>query len=523
MSSTEQTETKDKSELDVENAEKTEIKAPDAQEARLSAKSDIDLIQSFNPNKHSGSAGGDEFESIQIVALDPKGKEQIVAERPKGGTVKLFGHIEKNDSTESGMQAFRNLANIPFEQQIQIIGQALYSGVDQYLIDQRQSALGSVVGAVEGVGHLAEDFARIADFGATLILGDNERAGQMGAEFGQSVGESIVGGVRLFKASEAYLNELGASGDYSKPFRDLAVVATVLNDRWKDLPPFEQERLKAQIATEMFGGSLLGMGAKGTISKAKTFTEVLDSVAEQALKHGIKKTEIVKKTVKSIATTIGDMLQPEYALPGGGKIKFGQELTDSAKKSEHFLAMMGRSGEHIPTKKPLFLAPGKNKVLNSAEMDACGGIEKLKNMTDGELASIGLKRFELPKMKLDGDEFSIKATIPGDNHAWFHAEPSSDGTLLIRHVDKGSLPEGSGAYFAAEALQAHNIKNITKVILHHVIHPDSFSAYQAGKLAENTYVAGHAAKMLRLLGLKPISFRYQEVGSSVNIIIETGR
>ncbi|MDX2106001.1 MAG: hypothetical protein SFY67_06320 [Candidatus Melainabacteria bacterium] len=522
MSSTEQNEKTEKSDLD--RVQESEAQAPDAQEARLSAKSDIELALNLNPNKHSGSAGGDDMESIQIVALDPKGKEQVIAERPKGeGSVKLFGRVEKHDSTDAGLQAFKDLSNVPLEKQIQIIGLALSTGLDQYLIEQRQRTLGSIVGTVEGVGHIAEGFAKIADFGAALILGDNERAGQMGAEFGQSVGEAIVSGVRLFQASEAYLNELGASGDFSKPFRDLAIAGSVLNERWSQLPPFEQERLKSQIATELIGNSLFGMGAKGAISKAKTYTEVLDSVTEQAIKHGIKKSESVKKAAKAIATTIDDMLQPEYALPGGGKIKFGQELSESAKKSEHFLKMVGRSGEHIPSKKPLFLAPGKNKILNEAEMDACGGVEKLKSLSDGELASIGLKRFELPKMRLDKDEFSIKATIPGDNRAWFHAEPSTEGTLLIRHVDKGSLPFGAGAHFAAEALQAHDIKDIKKVILHNIIHPDSVRAYKAGELAENTYVAKHAAKMLKQLGIIPISFKYQEVGSSVNIIIETGR
>ncbi len=232
MSSTEQNESNEKA--GIEQKEKPEIKAPDAQEARLSAKSDIELALNLNPNKHSGSAGGNDMESIQIVALDPKGKEQVIAERPKNETktLTLHGRVEKTDSIESGLQAFRELANVPLEKQIEIIGLALSAGVDQYLLEQRQRALGSLVGTVEGIGHIAEGFAKIADFGAALILGDNERAGQMGAEFGQSIGETIVSGVRLFQASEVYLNELGASGDYSKPFRDLAMVGSALNERW---------------------------------------------------------------------------------------------------------------------------------------------------------------------------------------------------------------------------------------------------------------------------------------------------
>lgn len=522
MSSTEQNEKTEKSELN--RLDTSEVKAPDAQEARLSAKSDLELALNLNPNKHSGSAGGDDMESIQIVALDPKGKEQVIAERPKGdGSVKLFGQVEKHDSTDASLQAFKDLSNVPLEKQIQIIGLALSTGLDQYLIEQRQRTLGSIVGTVEGVGHIAEGFAKIADFGAALILGDNERAGQMGAEFGQSVGEAIVSGVRLFQASEAYLNELGASGDYSKPFRDLAIAGYVLNERWSQLPPFEQERLKSQIATELIGNSLFGMGAKGAISKAKTFTELLDSVTEQAIKPGIKKGESVKKAVKAIATTIDDMLQPEYALPGGGKIKFGQELSESAKKSEHFLKMVGRSGEYTPAKKPLFLAPGKNKILNEAEMDACGGVEKLKNMTDGELASIGLKRFELPKMRLDKDEFSIKATIPGNRKAWFIAQRKSPGNIVLEQVDSGDLPEGAGGHFLAEALIGHRELPTESITLKNVINKESLDAIKAGVPPEATKVGRLTTKALKEMGIKPLSYSYEYQGDAINIVIKTSR
>ena len=57
--------------------------SPDVQAAKLAGASDIKAFQSTNSNLHSGTAGGDAHESIQIVALDERGKERIVAERPK--------------------------------------------------------------------------------------------------------------------------------------------------------------------------------------------------------------------------------------------------------------------------------------------------------------------------------------------------------------------------------------------------------------------------------------------------------
>ena len=85
------------------------------------------------------------------------------------------------------------------------------------------------------------------------------------------------------------------------------------------------------------------------------------------------------------------------------------------------------------------------------------------------------------------------------------------------------MPEGAGAHFVAEALKGHDVKNIKKVILHNVINPESFDAYKAGALAEDTLVARHAAKALKQLGIKATTYRYEEVGSAVNIIIDTGR
>ena len=60
------------------------MRAADAQEARSAVVSDVKAAQDTNPNKHNGSAGGDQLESIQIIALDEGGKQKVVAERPKG-------------------------------------------------------------------------------------------------------------------------------------------------------------------------------------------------------------------------------------------------------------------------------------------------------------------------------------------------------------------------------------------------------------------------------------------------------
>jgi hypothetical protein len=59
------------------------IRTADAQAARGAGASDVKAAQDLNPNKHNGSAGGDQLESIQIIALDDGGKQKVVAERQK--------------------------------------------------------------------------------------------------------------------------------------------------------------------------------------------------------------------------------------------------------------------------------------------------------------------------------------------------------------------------------------------------------------------------------------------------------
>lgn len=56
----------------------------EVQAAQLAGADEIKAFQLTNANAHSGSAGGEEHESIQIVALDESGLEKILAERPSG-------------------------------------------------------------------------------------------------------------------------------------------------------------------------------------------------------------------------------------------------------------------------------------------------------------------------------------------------------------------------------------------------------------------------------------------------------
>ena len=155
-----------------------------------------------------------------------------------------------------------------------------------------------------------QGLAKIADFGAACILGDNERAGKMGEELGTALGQTIVGGVRLFQAADQYLFNIGYTGDYAKPFRDIQATGQKLDEQWSQLPPREQERIKAKLITEMIESGAIGAGGTSALQKTSKFTEVLDALAVEAKQLHAATKPAIKKAVKAINNAVDELVQP---------------------------------------------------------------------------------------------------------------------------------------------------------------------------------------------------------------------
>lgn len=282
--------------------------SPDLQAAKLAGANDIKAFQLTNSNLHSGTAGGDAHESIQIVALDERGKERIVAERPKARpendhpenfdtstllaieaktnpvakVISLFRNwieslpsgkqkeeyrevsraqaaelspeikdqLERNKQLRGGveythllntpsgwMEVGQKISQLSFDDQAKVIGSGLLAGINHYQYEERERTWGQLIGTVEGLGEVAIGLAKIADFAALLIVNDPEKIEQSAAEFRLAFGQTIASGIKLFQASDQYLYNIGLEGDYGKPFRDVQILGTVLNQRWSQLSP----------------------------------------------------------------------------------------------------------------------------------------------------------------------------------------------------------------------------------------------------------------------------------------------
>lgn len=401
------------------------IQNQEANEVRTAQAKDVKSALDSNPNKHDGSAGGNDLESIQIVALDGSGLQKIIAERPKktieqkvapraevgqhskdvspsikaqveklqairqqidqaglenGGIhsaitperakALLEGHIEKEQLTDypDWLSVTQKIADLPLDKQLEVIGAGLMAGLEQYSSDERQRTWGRIIGTTEGIGNVAVNIATIAEFICDVIAGNKKRASARGEEFGKAIGETIVGGIKLFEAADQYLFNIGFTGDYSKPFVDLANFGQALNNKWRSLSPLEQERIKSRFITEMATDSLIGAGGAKAISKAKVFTEVLDAVAleSKAARCAVKgigkqvavdikgMSQDVRHAGQNVVQYINDLLRDfqtaELAIPGGGQIKIRRDFGRPQEKPITHLQMSahGKSGSSGP-------------------------------------------------------------------------------------------------------------------------------------------------------------------------------
>lgn len=240
----------------------------------------------------------------------PKMKAHYEHEQYQGGTHKAIRPEQLTNTPEGWLAAAQKLSQLPIDRQLQVIGSGLMAGIEQYQHEEREKNLGHLIGTVQGTGEVLQGLAKIADFGAACILGNNERAGKMGEEFGTALGQTIVGGVRLFQAADQYLYEIGYTGDYAKPFQDITAAGQKLDEHWSQLPPREQERVKAKLITEMLESGALGAGGASAVQKASKFTDVLDALAVEAKELHTAAKPAINKAVKAVNNAVDELVQP---------------------------------------------------------------------------------------------------------------------------------------------------------------------------------------------------------------------
>lgn len=386
----------------------------------------------------------------EAAALSPEMRARY--EQFDGGTHKAITPETPTNTPEGWLTVAQRISQLPMDKQFQVIGSGLMAGIEQYQHDERERAWGRLIGTVQGTGEVLQGLAKIADFGAACILGDNERAGKMGDDFGAALGQTIVGGVRLFQAADQYLFNIGYTGDYAKPFRDVVAAGQKLDERWSHLPPREQERVKAKLITELVGSGAIGAAGAGTIQKASKFTEMLDAVAVEAKALHAAVKPGIKKAVKAINNAVDELVQPMGDTGMGVKMPIPKDpLKDETKmlmsKADN---LGGQSGKRMhkgldTTGKPLRFSDDAGIELSIAKP----GQDKLWEQPPvirGDDVHVGLRE-NLPYgtktidriVFKDGIAESIKSIDPRLDS---YLEPSKFRNKLNEFVHKMELYEG---------------------------------------------------------------------------------
>jgi len=434
----------------------------------------------------------------------------------------LFDSTENQGKTHPALHQtslMERLGALSWDKQAQVIRAGLAAFGQELNHQQVRIAIGAVAGFGDGVVDMAKgaeslgkSLCQVGQFSKEIA--QNDPHAQVMA--GQAFGKLLVSGVKLWDVADNYLGSIGAAsynGDDTKVFRDIAGLGQRMNAAWEAMSPEEKTRLVSKLATENMGAYATGVGVQ-KLAKSMDVVGALQELGSQGSQFGASGREAYERMA-------GKLIEHMAVTPEGLAVKVSgdDKLLDSVAK------MVGRSGEYIPERKPMFLAPGQNKVLNEREIEAFGGLKKLENMTDGELAGVALKRFEMPKLKLGTDEFSIKATIPGDSMAWFQASVQNEGTVVLQYINRGSMPKGAGGHLLAECLKAHAAIPTEHFILENITNRKTLEAFKAGALPEDTLVAKLASKSLKQLGIQPKSFRYEwdQYLEKLNIVIETSR
>lgn len=221
-------------------------------------------------------------------------------------------------------EVMSELGNLPLDKQIQVVGMGIKVFQESLHKQQVDIAKGVGEGVKEGFEAIYEDAANLVkgvgqawQFGEDVMT-NNPRALETSAKAGEAIGQTLVGGVRLFQMSHDYLYNIGYTGDYSKPFKDISNLAQELDRRWNEMTPAEQARMTAKFSTQFLGEMAIPMGAS-KIAKSEKITTALEEIALKAKAMGGKATGKVAEGIADVVDGLTDMVTPteELATAGG--------------------------------------------------------------------------------------------------------------------------------------------------------------------------------------------------------------
>lgn len=374
----------------------------------------VSEIQNANPDRHSGSAGGDQDHSLEIIGFGATVSRQtkltekdlardlardltrdLTRDLAIDGTAPNEPYVLKGRVVEDALtpqSVLEKIASLPPDKQAQVVGAGI-AAYQQELDHQRfRTFVGTVagvgdglVGLAEGVEALGQAVCEVAQF-SREVMDNDPRAADKAAKAGEVVGKVLVGGVRLWQVTDAYLGDIGATGDYAKPLKDIAWLGQQIDQRWQAMSPEEKSKLTAKLAVENLAGLAVGFGTT-KLAKSMKVTEALEQLGADASQLGSGARE---KAGKFISSMLDELMPQEMSVtPDGQRIAIprnprelpGNAIEPKSSRDSAVFSMSDDLGEasklpgKAPTSKADDLVEAKPKVRDS-DAETRAAIEK---------------------------------------------------------------------------------------------------------------------------------------------------
>lgn len=360
----------------------------------------VKAAENANPHRHSGSAGGDQEHSLEIVGFGATvsrktqltekdlSKVPIELETPKSfyatesadkKHLTLKGGVEEVVVTPQAI--LERIGSLPLEKQAQIVGAGIMTFKQELDHQEYRIFVGAVAGfgdaavsLTEGVENLGKSVCALAEFSRELATND-PAALDKAAQAKEAAGKLFVGCVGLFTIADSYLGDVGATGDYAKPFRDIAWLGHKIDERWQAMSPEEKTRVVTKAATENLAGLAVGLGT-AKLAKSMHVVEALEHLGRDASQLG---GAARAKSGKFIESMLDELLpQPMGVTPDGHlmpiprtpKDSFVEVLKPKAPNENIMLSKADDIGDHSPR-----LSDGV-KPLRDTEKEITAALEK---------------------------------------------------------------------------------------------------------------------------------------------------
>lgn len=307
--------------------------------------SDVQKFQLTNSSRHSGSAGGDQDHSLEIhgFGVHASGKSKLTEKDLQGPSKKhtlllkagvqetvitdhayleqiaALSHAEQTKIIGGGLTAF----NKELSTQKSKIGAATAAGVQSEFDEMNQNGL-KLAKNLAGIWQFSHDYQH-----------DRPAAYKSAALAVDALSKSVVGGVRIIDIAAAYIKTVGKTGEYSKPFHDLAWLGDQIDKRWAALTPEKQAKITAKLTTEYLGDLATGF-VFGKLLKGQKLTQALQDMGAAAATMNSKSRE---KAGQCIAKFLDELLvEPVQAAEHAHKPAFSKKDFEEIAKPMHKVA-----------------------------------------------------------------------------------------------------------------------------------------------------------------------------------------